>query len=506
MAIAKPPSESASRKLPNRGSSTFRKGTKRLSKLVKDKDATNDHATKRDAAVAVARHLCVNSALQTVRPCHSFLSTGTSYIASMSECNTSIDERQDSCRNSDEEMEEDRKLERSNSERESQRPWTPSTFLMRPNNLQPNRDVEIVGGSEESEPEHRGMGVGIHRSDSGALMTGSSSMAFSEQWKDTTRNKTPPSIKTSFLGLERSSSTPPPLSWTSSLHVPGAESDNSASLSSARTAPVMGSEMLFAKERQSSVHAGPGPSQRRSIVEFLHSNDDPISPLSAFSANLPSWSHVAESSSFHHSHDKGKTVSQHDGILSQEDGTVDEKRDCIYSIGKEVPHETTKWMVVPSNQTFRSVSVRKSSRDQKDSSDLSSIDVERADNLARPKRKLPEWIQFNSKMRSLWGRLVPGTAGEWQVSMVQTQLVSPSTPPTTTSTSTPSFPLALSSSTVTAAAVAAVGIDDTRRALASPGVTGGHPTLGQQGVKQAAEARLSLESAVGGEEKKEKRA
>ncbi|KAF9124422.1 hypothetical protein BGX30_000957 [Mortierella sp. GBA39] len=745
---SKPPSESVSRKLSNRSSSVFKKGSKRLSKLVKDKDAIKDHATKRDATAAAARQLGVNSAYQTVRPCHSFLSTGTGYMASMSECNTSIDERQDSGRNSDEETEEDRRVDRSNADKESQRPWTPSTFLMRPKGLRPNRDVEFVGGSEESEPEYRGLSEGIRRSDSGALMTGSSSTAFSELIKDSPRSNTkaPPSIKTSFLDLGRASSTPLPC-WTSTLQVPGLDSDrdSTASLSSTRTAPVTGSEVLFKKERQSSVHAGPGSFQRRSIVEFLQSNDDPISPLSAFSASLPSWSHVAESSSsLSSSSNKGKGTLKNSALSSQEESSSasDENRDSIYSIGKEGPHEITKWMVVPSNQTFRSVSVRKNNnsgdKEQKETSEwisdpvmcesemakeethgkavdrnrheydqrhrslpyeigtvdsplpprqatlasskesssatppviptspplrsapahshtlsnglshmssihqlplirhsmdrmrpvsypilasapianavtprrfvkaaigtafhstssirdpmasspssprllahhtslsramsppllpmmsppllpsspppmsprssiffgdptaaplpgeyraylvsdpsdvaqaqdqqqqrgghhhrpsasLSSIDVERADLAARPRRKLPEWIQFNNKMRSLWGRPIPGTAGEWQVSMVQTQLVPSSTETATAASTTapmmatPSSSTALTSSTAAALAGSLV-------------MTGGHPTSGQQGLGAATEGGSSLESAVEGEQQQKEEA
>ncbi|KAF9540276.1 hypothetical protein EC957_004435 [Mortierella hygrophila] len=742
---SKPPSESVSRKLSNRSSSVFKKGSKRLSKLVRDKDAIKDHATKRDATAAAARQLGVNSAYQTVRPCHSFLSTGTGYMASMSECNTSIDERQDSGRNSDEETEEDRRVDRSNADKESQRPWTPSTFLMRPKGLRPNRDVEFVGGSEESEPEYRGLSEGIHRSDSGALMTGSSSMAFSELVKDSPRGNTkaPPSIKTSFLDLGRASSTPLPC-WTSTLQVPGLDSDrdSTASLSSTRTAPVTGSEMLFTKERQSSVHAGPGSFQRRSIVEFLQSNDDPISPLSAFSASLPSWSHVAESSSSLSSSNKGKGTLKNSALSSQEESSSasDENRDSIYSIGKEGPHEITKWMVVPSNQTFRSVSVRKNNnsgdKEQKETSEwisepvmcesemageethgkavdrnrdeydqrhrslpyeigtvdsplpprqgtlaslkedssatppliptsppprsapahshvlssglshmssihhlplirhsmdrmrpvsypilasapianavtprrfvkaaigtafhstssirdpmasspssprllahhtslfqamsppllpmmsppllpsspppmsprssiffgdpaaaplpgeyraylvsdpndvaqdqqqqrgghhrpsasLSSNDVERADLAARPRRKLPEWIQFNSKMRSLWGRPIPGTAGEWQVSMVQTQLVPCTTEAATAASTTalvmatPSSSTALTSSTVAASAGPLVMTGEQ------------HPTSGQQGLGAATEADSSLESAVEGKQQQKKEA
>ncbi|KAG0295995.1 hypothetical protein BGZ96_010416 [Linnemannia gamsii] len=742
---SKPPSESAPKKLSNRSSSIFKKGSKRLSKLMKDKDAINDHATKRDATAAT-RQLGVDSAYQTVRPCHSFLSTGTGYMASMSECNTSIDDRQDSGRNSDEEIEEDRRVDRSNADKESQRPWTPSTFLMKPQGLRPNREVEFVGGSEESETEYRGLSEGIRRSDSGALMTESSSMAFSEPAKDSSRNtKAPPSIKTSFLDLGRASSAPPPLlsSWTYNLQIPGTESDrdSTVSLSSTRTAPVTGSEVLFTKERQSSVHAGPGSFQRRSIVEFLKSHDDPISPLSAFSASLPSWPHIAESSS----QGKGKGTLRGSVSSSQEESSAsDENRDSIYSIGQEGPHETTKWMVVPSNQTFRSVSVRKNNnKDQKETSEwisdltcesemakdtgksvdrnrdeydqrhrsipyelgtvessplpptqmsvadcqpvhdapaaspsvlslndtslvttpvapasppprstpashnhslssgfshissihsqlpltrhsmdrmrpvsypilttapianaviprrfvkatigsafhstssirdpmasspssprmmaqhtslsramspppmsppllpsspspmsprssiffgdastaplpgeyraylvsdpndvaqaqdqqqtrgghhhrpsasLSSIDIERADLVARPRRKLPEWIQFNNKMRSLWGRPIPGTAGEWQVSMVQTQLVHFSATATATTPTTPT-PSAVLSSFPSAAAFASGSV-----------VTGGqHPTLGQQQAPTAtaAEAGVSLESAVEGEQ------
>lgn len=744
---SKPPSESASRRLSNRSSSIFKKGSKRLSKLVKDKDAINDHATKRVATAAVARQPGVDSAYQTVRPCHSFLSTGTGYMASMSECNTSIDERQDSGRNSDEEMEEDRRVDRSNADKASQRPWTPSTFLMRPKGLRPNRHMEYVEGSEESEPVYRSLSEGIHRSDSGAVMTGSSSMAFSERVKDSPRSNTKalPLIKTSFLDLGRASSTPLPC-WTSTLQVPGLDSDrdSTASLSSTRTAPVTGSEVLFTKERQPSVHAGPGSFQRRSIVEFLQSNDDPISPLSAFSASLLSWSHVAESSSSLSSSSKGKGTLKNSALSSQEESSSasDENRDSIYSIGKEGTHEVTKWMVVPSNQTFRSVSVRKNNnsgdKGQKEASEwisdpvmyenemireathgkavdrnqdeydqrhrslpyeigtvdtplppsqvtstsskespsatppvipisppprsapahshtlnngfshmssihsqlpltrhsmdrtrpvsypilasapvanavtarrfvkatigaafhstssirdpmasspssprllahhtslsramsppllpmisppllpstpppmsprssiffgdptasplpgeyraylvsdpndvaqaqeqqhergghhrpsasLSSIDVERADLAARPRRKLPEWIQFNSKMRSLWGRPIPGTSGEWQVSMVQTQPVPSSATATATTTTapmmtTPSSFTAFSPSTATATTAASAG------PLVAAG--GQHPTLGLPGVGTTTEAVSSLESAVEGEQQR----
>ncbi|KAF8938799.1 hypothetical protein BGZ47_008431 [Haplosporangium gracile] len=741
---SKPPSESAPRKLSDRSSSIFKKGSRRHSKLVKDKNAINDHATKRDATAVMARRLGIDSACQTVRPCHSFLSNGTGYMASMSECNTSIDERQDSGGNSDEEMEEDRRVNRSNSNKEGQRPWTPSTFLMRPKGVRLNRDVEFVGDSWESEPEYRGLSDGIHHSDSGALMTGSSSMTISELVKGTSRStKAPSSIMPSFLDLGRASSVPPPLhSWTSTLQVPDVDSDRDsiASFSSSRTAPVTGSEAPFTKEGQPSVHAGPGSFQRRSIVEFLQSNDEPISPLSAFSASLPSWSYVAGSSS-HSSSSKGKGTGDGQVSATEENSSAsEENRGSIYSIGKEGPHETTKWMVVPSNQTFRNVSVCKnntSNKGQKETSEwisdpathesemargdthgksvdwnsdghdhrhrslpyelgtieppvptqvfqsffttstsiisssskksssattpvvptspsphsapehshslsngvshmpsihsqlpltrhsmdrmrpvsysifasapvanaviprrfvkatigaafhstssiqdpmssspssprlltqhtslsramspplppmmsppflpsspppmsprssiffgdpaaaplpgeyraylvtdpnnvaqvqdlqqqrsghyhrpsasLSSINVERADLAARPGRKLPEWIQFNSKMRSLWGRPTPGTAGEWQVSMVQTQFVS-----------SPSL-ASLSYSTTTAASAGSV-------------VTGGqHPTLGQQGVKQqqtaaasTTEADPSLESAVEGEQQQKK--
>ncbi|KAG0226636.1 hypothetical protein BGW41_004120 [Actinomortierella wolfii] len=46
------------------------------------------------------------------------------------------------------------------------------------------------------------------------------------------------------------------------------------------------------------------------------------------------------------------------------------------------------------------------------------------------KRKLPSWIQYNSKMQSLWGRPIPGTAGEWQVSLVHSLPSLPSSPST----------------------------------------------------------------------------
>lgn len=64
------------------------------------------------------------------------------------------------------------------------------------------------------------------------------------------------------------------------------------------------------------------------------------------------------------------------------------------------------------------------------SSSLSSIDFgDQQEFLARPKRELPDWIQFNNKMRSLWGRPVPGSAGEWHVSLVQSRMVDVPTVP-----------------------------------------------------------------------------
>ncbi|GJJ76191.1 hypothetical protein EMPS_08550 [Entomortierella parvispora] len=57
------------------------------------------------------------------------------------------------------------------------------------------------------------------------------------------------------------------------------------------------------------------------------------------------------------------------------------------------------------------------------SSSLSSIDFGDQEQKDRPKRKLPDWIQFNNKMRSLWGRPTPGSAGEWHVSLVQSRMV-----------------------------------------------------------------------------------
>lgn len=55
---------------------------------------------------------------------------------------------------------------------------------------------------------------------------------------------------------------------------------------------------------------------------------------------------------------------------------------------------------------------------------INSLDLERGPqneyaSQTTFREALPEWIQFNSKMRSLWGRPIAGTAGEWQVSLVQ---------------------------------------------------------------------------------------
>ncbi|KAG0345542.1 hypothetical protein BG004_003629 [Podila humilis] len=60
---------------------------------------------------------------------------------------------------------------------------------------------------------------------------------------------------------------------------------------------------------------------------------------------------------------------------------------------------------------------------------LSSLDLERgpqneyAVQKASFRKELPGWIQFNSKMQSLWGRPIPGSAGEWQVSLVRSVVV-----------------------------------------------------------------------------------
>lgn len=58
---------------------------------------------------------------------------------------------------------------------------------------------------------------------------------------------------------------------------------------------------------------------------------------------------------------------------------------------------------------------------------INSLDLERGPqneyaSQTSFRKTLPEWIQFNSKMRSLWGRPIAGTVGEWQVSLVQPTL------------------------------------------------------------------------------------
>lgn len=217
--------------------------------------------------------------IQSTRPCHSYGSTGTGYMASMSGSNTS-----DSGRNSLDESTEQVSEETINIRRQRSRErlrmasndeYDPESRASWASYEQP-KDVEQIQDDTLLEYEHtttiKRAATSFPRSDSGVM--GSSSSSF-------------PNLKVFLRKPKTAHSALTVLRPTRSMiHLgQGGSSSDTDSSASIRTAPV-GTQGVYARDRGLSVHVN---SQRQSVVEML-SQGVPISPLSAVSAGLSIWS------------------------------------------------------------------------------------------------------------------------------------------------------------------------------------------------------------------------
>ncbi|KAF9362039.1 hypothetical protein BGX26_006556 [Mortierella sp. AD094] len=297
------------------------------------------------------------------RVCHSSASAGTGYMASMSECNTSIDERQDSELDSEDIQERRnenmkaelvdqeevakarRRLSRSrlqadilDPDHEERISWTPildldvtghgetkkSNIDISNEHKEKRRDLEHPANLERDGPMNQ-----ISRSDSGALMVGSTSTSLSNLRIFTNYDLS----KDSAVLSRQPRASPSPVTR---------DRANSLSSYSVRVAPVMVTENIIIKDHQSSLQATTGSINRRSIVELLQSNDVPVSPLSAFSASLPYWNNTDDSTQ----RECGDGVS----VIQNKD-FVDDRVQSVETRSLDGEgYEKTKWMVVPCNQ------------------------------------------------------------------------------------------------------------------------------------------------------------
>ncbi|KAF9213367.1 hypothetical protein BGZ59_005469 [Podila verticillata] len=217
--------------------------------------------------------------IQSTRPCHSFESTGSGYIASMSGSNTS-----DSGRNSLDESSEQQSEETINIRRQRSRErlrmasndeYDPESRASWASYEEP-KDMELIQDDTLLENEHKATikraATSFPRSDSGVMGSSSSSI---------------PNLKVFLRKPKTALSALTALRPTRSMVYlgQGGSSSDTDSFASIRTAPV-GFQGVYARDRGLSVHVN---NQRQSAVEML-SQGVPISPLSAVSAGLPIWS------------------------------------------------------------------------------------------------------------------------------------------------------------------------------------------------------------------------
>ncbi|KAF9321701.1 hypothetical protein BG003_000082 [Podila horticola] len=221
---------------------------------------------------------------QSTRPCHSFGSTGSGYMASMSESSTSTGSSRNSIDESTEQESEEMVNIRRQRSRERLRmtsndeydPESRSSWSSYPQE-QPE-EMELIQEDDQfvlHSPTVKPAAMNLSRSDSGVM--GSSSSSF-------------PNLKV-FLRKPKtalSSLTLRPSRSMTHLGQGGSSSDTDSSVSkcSIRTAPV-GSQGVYTRDQGLSIHVN---SQRQSIVEMLQFQGVPISPLSAVSAGFPVWS------------------------------------------------------------------------------------------------------------------------------------------------------------------------------------------------------------------------
>ncbi|KFH63207.1 hypothetical protein MVEG_10618 [Podila verticillata NRRL 6337] len=217
--------------------------------------------------------------IQSTRPCHSFESTGSGYIASMSGSNTSDSGRNSLDESSEQQSEETINIRRQRSrerlrmasndeyDSESRASWA---------SYEEPKDMELIQDDTLLENEHKATikraATSFPRSDSGVMGSSSSSI---------------PNLKVFLRKPKTALSALTVLRPTRSMVYlgQGGSSSDTDSFASIRTAPV-GFQGVYARDRGLSVHVN---NQRQSAVEVL-SQGVPISPLSAVSAGLPIWS------------------------------------------------------------------------------------------------------------------------------------------------------------------------------------------------------------------------
>lgn len=230
---------------------------------------------------SLAQGLLAAPGFQSTRTCHSFGSTGSGYMASMSGSNTSIGSSRNSIDESIEKESEEMVNLRRQRSRERLRmttndeydPESRSSWASYPQ--EHPEDMELIHEynqlDKHSPTKHAA--TTLPRSDSGVM--GSSSSSF-PNLKIFLRK---PKTALSALTLRPSRS-------MTHLGQGGPSSDtDSSSKCSIRTAPV-GSQGMYTRDQGLSVHVN---SQRQSVVDMLQSQSIPISPLSAVSAGLPVW-------------------------------------------------------------------------------------------------------------------------------------------------------------------------------------------------------------------------
>ncbi|KAG0213716.1 hypothetical protein BGX28_003660 [Mortierella sp. GBA30] len=363
-----------------------------------DQTESSEHMSK--AAAAQSQQAACKT-MQGLHMYHSNMSTGTGYMAGMSETCSSVDDRNDSEERHSEvntsicsEQENaasitevrpripktNSKAEMGEQARGARTSWTPSLSLMDPDLFATDdssgQDTHDISDGEQDYCQVREL-----RAPERALMVSAPGSSTCVNQILDTYPRTPLSVRTACLSSSSEPSSRTDLSLKTSISDWFSGSPNTSYSLTATTTPTPTPENVFTKDRQSSLQATPGSFHRRSIVELLQSSDAPISPLSAFSASLPSWNHMAE--------EAGKNIKDFPTLMSkagqeylvarhEDQNRSESDLSCLsaYSTTSGSSQERAKWMVVPCNQPIKSVSVRKASGDPKVCSEWVSKFVE----------------------------------------------------------------------------------------------------------------------------------
>ncbi|KAF9437869.1 hypothetical protein BGZ76_010808 [Entomortierella beljakovae] len=397
------------------------------------------------------------------RVCHSSVSSGTGYMASMSECNTSIDERQDSAaesgddlgftdltaRMNEPEMDELAKARRRLSrtklksdikdiDHEERISWTPILDL----------DTGIDNAIEfDSYSNYNGglkpdrLSGQIIRSDSGALMTNSIGTSISNLQVFTAANTTTITNKPRSKTLEGiSSSRSGVAKLTVNNHSSGQQSstDVDIGLTQCRAKFIeksgqSGSNMSVfytgGDELQFSIQPGL-EIKKQSIDENSHRRSEEVIPM-RICTNFKDHSQDQQSC------DRRRPLSYPSTSIAAPLNLGVSRKHVRATIGTAFHYISPLCGPSPSSLLVSSTPLSpldqllassKSPLIPNSSSALSGQGAEQAigeykaylvsDSQGQVK-PLPDWIQFNSRLCSIWGRPTPGTAGEWHICLVQ---------------------------------------------------------------------------------------